>query len=82
MWYTWDDVPGSSDGKDDEGHIYTMEYYSAITKWNLAICSNMNGPRKHNTKWVRERQIWYHLYVELKNNTNESIYKTETDSQT
>ena len=27
--------------------------------------------------------IWYHLYVESKkNDTNEFIYKTETDSQT
>ena len=25
--------------------------------------------------------IWYHLYVESKNNVNEIIYKTETDSQ-
>jgi len=25
---------------------------------------------------------WYHLYVEPKKNTNESIYKTEVDSQT
>ena len=26
--------------------------------------------------------IQYHLYVEYKKNTNESIYKTEIDSQT
>ena len=25
--------------------------------------------------------IWYHLYVEAKNDSNELIYKTETDSQ-
>ena len=34
---------------------------------------------------IRQRKIniiWYHLYVNSKkNNTNESIYKTETDSQ-
>ena len=26
--------------------------------------------------------IWYQLYVESKNNTNESMHKTEIDSQT
>ena len=25
--------------------------------------------------------IWYHSYVDAKNDTNELIYKTETDSQ-
>ena len=36
------------------------------------------------TKPDRERQISYHSYVEanfLKNDTNELIYKTETDLQ-
>ena len=28
----------------------------------------------------RERQLLYHLYVNLKNDTNEHIYKIETDS--
>ena len=40
-------------------YIYTMEYYSAIKKWNNAICSNMDGPRDYHTKWSkseRERQ--------------------------
>ena len=31
---------------------------------------------------VRERQIWYHLYMESKNNTNESVHKIEIDSET
>ena len=35
----------------------------------------MNEPRAYYT-------VWYHLYMESKNNTNDSIYKTETDSQT
>ena len=25
-------------------HIHTMEYYSAIKRWNLDICYNMDGP--------------------------------------
>ena len=27
------------------GHLYTMEYYSAIKRRNNAICSNMDGLR-------------------------------------
>lgn len=46
----------------------------------------MPGPRKYHAKWGksgRERKILYDIiYVwNVKNNTNESIYKTETDSQ-
>ena len=44
--------------------IYTMEYYSAIKKWNNAICSNMAGPRHCQTEWSksnRERQISYNI---------------------
>ena len=69
-------------------HIYTMDYYSAIKKeWNNAICSNMDGPRDYHTKWSksdRERQICDITYMwNLKKyDTNELIYKTETDSQT
>ena len=66
-----------------------MEHYLAIKKeWNVAICSNMDGPRGYHTKWSksdRERQILYDItYMwNLKNiYTNELIYKTEIDSQT
>ena len=68
-------------------YIYTVEYYSAIKKeWNNAICSNMDGPRDYHTKWSkseRERQIPYDItYMwNLKYDTNELIYETETDSQ-
>ena len=41
----------------------------------------MDEPRDYKTKWSKQRKtntVWYHLYVELKNNnTNECIYKTE-----
>ena len=65
-----------------------MEYYSAIKKeWNIAICSNMGGPREYHTKWSKsdgERQIICDsIYMwNLNSNRNESIYKTETDLQT
>ena len=47
----------------------------------------MDGPRDYHiesSKPDRERQISYDItYMwNLKNNTNEVIYKTETDSQT
>ena len=56
-------------------------------EWNNAICSNMDGLRDNYTKWSkseRERWIPYDItYVwNLKYDTNEPIYKTETDSQT
>ena len=65
-----------------------MEYYSAIAiQKNNAICSNMDGPRDYHTKSSksgREKQISYDItYMwNLKYDTNELIYKTETDSPT
>ena len=69
-------------------YIYTMEYCSATKiEWNNAICSNMDATRDYYTKWnmsERERQIPYDItYMwNLKYDTNEPFYKTETDSQT
>ena len=56
-----------------------MDYYSATKKWNIATYSNMDRPREYS-----ERQIPYDTtYMwNLKNNTNESTFKTEIDSQT
>ena len=56
-------------------------------QWNNDICSNMDGPRDYHTKWSksdREREISYDItyMCNLKYDTNELIYKTETDSQT
>ena len=47
----------------------------------------MNGPRDYHTKWSkpeRGRQIFYDIVnmCNLINDTNELIYKRETDSQT
>ena len=56
-------------------------------EWNNDICSNMGGPRDYHPKWSksdRGRQISYHITymwnLKSKNDTNELIYKTETDS--
>ena len=64
-----------------------MEYYSTMKEGNIAICNNMDGPRDYHTKWSkseRERQIPYDItyMCNLKYDTIELIYKTETDSQT
>ena len=44
----------------------------------------MDGPRDYHTNEIRKRQILYDItYLgNLKYNTNELIYKSETDSQT
>ena len=64
-------------------YTYTMEHYSAIKKeWNIAICSNIDGPREYHTKWSKTEKDKYITYMwNLKINTNEFIYKTEIDSQ-
>ena len=65
-----------------------MEYYSAMkNEWNNAICSNTDGTRDYHTKWSkseRERQIPYDItYMwNLKYDTNEPTYETETESLT
>ena len=54
-------------------------------KWNDAICSNMDGPGDDHTKWSKSEKDKHHrtsLVWNLKYDTNELIYKTETDSQT
>ena len=68
-------------------YTYTMEYYSAIKKneimpfaatWmdlEIIILSEVSQTEK--CKYNIMSHMW-----KLKNNTNESIYKTETDSQT
>ena len=72
--------------KEDVIYIYNGILLSHKKEWNDAIYSNMDGHRDYHTKWSkleRERQIPYITYVwNLKYDTNEHIYETETDSQT
>ena len=62
--------------------------YVCIELKIYVVSSNMDGPRGCHTKWSksdRERETSYDItYVQHKkrNDTNELIYKTETDSQT
>jgi len=41
-------------------YTYTMEYYSAIKKKNLAICY-MNGPWRHYAKLNKSEKDKYHM---------------------
>ena len=71
-------------------YIYTHTYNGILLihkkEWNNAICRNMDGPRDYHTKWSksdREKQIYDITYMwNLKYDTSELIYKTETDSKT
>ena len=51
-------------------------------EWNNCLCSNMDGPGDY-PEWKSQRQILYDISYtwNLKTNTNELIYKTETDSE-
>ena len=72
--------------KENVVHIYNGILLSHKKEWNDAICSNMDGPRDCRTeqsKSDRDRQISYDIIYmwNLKNGTNEVIYKTEIESQ-
>ena len=74
---------------DKEGVAYinnTGILLNQKKEWNTAICNNIDEPRDYHTKLSkseRERQIPYEITYtwNLKYNTNELIYETETDSQ-
>ena len=71
--------------KEDVVHRYNGILLSHKKEWNNATYSNLDATRDHHTKWSkseRERQIPYDTtYMQnLKYDTNEPIYKTETDS--
>ena len=65
-----------------------MEYFQPLKKeGNNAICSNMDGPRDCHTEWSKsdkEGEIYNIPYKQnlKRNDTNELVYKTETDLQT
>ena len=54
-------------------------------EWNAAIYSNLNGLREYYTCELNQtkKDKYYDItYMwNLKNNTSDSVYKTETDSQ-
>jgi len=64
--------------------MYTIEYYSAIKKNEIMpFVATWMDPEIIILSKVSQRQIYDITYTwNLKNSTNELIYKTETDSQT
>ena len=73
--------------KEDVVCVYNIiKYYSAIKKNEITPFAATRMDREIIIlSEVRQRNIiWYHLYADLKNkkDTNELIYKTETDPQT
>ena len=53
--------------KEDVAHIYNGILLSRKKKWNLVICSEVDGPRVCHTEWSkseRKNQIPYaNIYV-------------------
>ena len=64
-------------------HTHTMEYYSARKKNEILPFAAMWMDLENIILRKRKTNIYDITYMwNLKNNTNESVYKTETDSQT
>ena len=64
-----------------------MEYYSAIKKNEIsqfeAAWMDLENIILIDVSQTEKRQMLYITYMwDLKNNTNDSVYKTERDSQT
>ena len=64
-----------------------MEYYMAIKETEILPCAAtwmaLDIIKQSEVGQKKTNIIWCHLYVEpKKKNTNASIYKSETDSQT
>ena len=73
--------------KEDVVHIFNGILFSHKKEQNNAICSNMVATGDYHTKWSkseRERQISYDIIYmwNLKYDTNEPVYETETDLRT
>ena len=47
-------------------YILTMEYYSVKKEWNIAICSNVDGPRDYHTKWSKSDKDKYMIKLKCK----------------
>ena len=67
-------------------YTYTQWNVTQPSKeWNDAVCSSTDGPRDYHNEWSKsetERQIPYDItdLSNLKYDTKQRIYKTETDS--
>ena len=69
--------------KEDVLHVHNGILFSYKKEWNNASCSNMDGPRDYHAKWSKPDKDKYHMITymwNLKYDTHELIYKTETGS--
>ena len=67
--------------KEDEVYIYNGKLLSHKNNWNNYICSNMDRPKDHHTKWNKSERDKCHMISHiwnLKYNTIELIYEIET----
>ena len=39
--------------------VYSMDYYSAMKKWNNTTCTNMDDPRDYHIKWSQTEKDKY-----------------------
>ena len=84
---TWKQLKGSSTDDWIEKlcfmYIYTMEYYLAIKNNKLfPFAATWMALKNIMLSEISQRKtnfIQYHSYMDYKNNTNECIYKIETD---
>ena len=72
---------------EEHMYIHTMEYHSAVRKNEIMpFAATWMDLEIITVSEVRQRKmniLWCHLHVESKKyDTNEPIYKIETDSQT
>ena len=70
---------------EDVEYLYNGILHNLTKEWNYVICSNTDRPRDYHTKWARHRHISYDITYTWnlkKNDSNELMYQTETDSLT
>ena len=48
--------------KEDAAYAYIMEYYSAITEWHVAICSNMDALGGYYARWNKSEKDNYCMF--------------------
>ena len=68
--------------KEDVVHTYNGILLNHKKEWNVTIVATQMDLENIVLSKSKATIIWYHDMRNLKHNTNESINKTETDSQT
>ena len=64
------------------GLVYTIDYYWALKKWNIAICSNIDLESIMSSEISqRKTNIVYHLYVESKKYKTSQYNRKAAESQ-